>query len=360
MIETTHNISGNKDFNLKNHRAYIAWNKLKIQGMKIREIKVIHEVERSFVYCMKTVGSETPNIIAKRSVCLGRILKEKDAYQNILPFVNVTVPQFYGLIAEKNSSSLWLFIEDVDGEEYLSNNREHCLLAGKWLGQLHVETAILKERQTIETSECNQYKKFLYTAPKIVAKYLSNPNLTKKDIVLLKAIVNQVEIIKHNWKKMEIIWFMMPEVFVHGDYKADNLQILTDPFDDKKIICFDWESGRWTRLAIDVTKLLSYPVSEKPINADISAYCDVVQKKWSFLDVPTVQRFAYIGEVLRWVKAIFWLAKNLKYEWLEKTMFLFNIYKLWMDDILDASPWADDYIVRDRLRPINIIGEEIF
>ncbi len=102
------------------------------------------------------------------------------------------------------------------------------------------------------------------------------------------------------------------------------------------LLGFDWHEGGWGVQALDLAKFLGYTV-----NPDVGAYCAIVQQRWPNMDFSTVQRLGYVGEVFRCMASIRWEVERLRYEWVERSMVTLRIYSEWLNDVIQAEPWAE-------------------
>src|SRR5439155_26271989 len=76
-------------------------------------------------------------VIAKRSrYVTGRV--ERVIYEEVLPRIPVPSLGFYGYVRDPDQDFSWLFLEDARGEPYSRLNVAHRVLAGRWLGEMHL------------------------------------------------------------------------------------------------------------------------------------------------------------------------------------------------------------------------------
>lgn len=335
------------DFQSMNNNVLGVWNRVKPFNDEIVGMEVLQEEKLSSVYRLKTAEYSKPNIIAKRAVHK-HILREKNAYENIFPFISILTPYYFGFIEDKNKDFAWLFIEDVGGENYSPHSKEHRILGGEWLGLMHIYTSEFDQRLKKCDRDLHYWEQFVSKAIEILSTNLSNPSLKKDDVTLIRTIIGYCETIKHYWFQLQYFYYEMPQVFIHGDFKVDNMQVITTPLEKKSLCVFDWGESGWGTPALDVATFLNYPV-----NPDISAYCRVTQKYWPIFNASSVQRIGYIGEIFRSIRSIRWEAENLQYQWVETSISTLKCYKWWLEDIIDAAPWSNDYLLRTKNRIIK-------
>ena len=78
-------------------------------------------------------------VIAKRCAAT---TAERTVYEDILPHVPITALHYYGG-TQHDGEVCWLFLEDAGEQRYSPYSKEHCALAGRWLGMLHTSAARL-------------------------------------------------------------------------------------------------------------------------------------------------------------------------------------------------------------------------
>ena len=330
------------------HPAYIAWTGFAGCTEAIRGIDVLKEDDRSSVYRLVTADPRGPNIIVKSS-SRDRIVKESTAYERILPLVSVVVPRYRGFVDGREHENSYLFVDEVGGRDYSSAIGEHRLIAGEWLGHFHVSSAELIAKARYFERDLQYYQGHLRLAAETILKHRSNPSLKEDDLQVLDAITSQCDLMERHWGELEDYCSRMPLCYSHGDFKSDNVRIVHTSSGHRHLVVFDWSAIALHIPAVDATQLFALSFSKEPINADIHAYCAIVRRKWPFMDVPQVRRLAYVGEIFRWVVAIRWAAEDLKYEWTEQAIYLFRLYRSWMEDIVHVAPWEKTCVARDRL-----------
>jgi len=280
------------------HNPLTVWNKIKPFNDEIVDVEVLREKKLTSVYRLKTAGLRSPDIIAKR-VVKENILREKYAYEVILPFIPILTPDYFGYIEDPKKRYAWIFIEDIKGEKYSHHSKEHIALGGEWLGFLHVYTSEFDQKVKVCDRRLHYWEELVHKAIEVLSVNLSNSVLTKEDVALIKIIIDYCKIIKRNWHRFEDFYDKLPQVFSHGDFHSANIRLETDQQNETRLCVFDWEESGWGPPALDVVKFLNYGS-----NTDISAYCRVTQKHWPIFNERTIQRLGYIGDIFISISSI--------------------------------------------------------
>ena len=309
---------------LTKHPATQAWLKLHPQmslPLRIVELKPTHR--KSAVYRLDGAGPEKSAVIAKR--CLNKTaMIERKIYEQILPNVPVSTLKYYGTLEELYSDYSWIFLEDAGDIWYSNSNAEHRTLAAKWLGSMHTSTSQMVSNDFLPDKGAMYYLNVLRSTRKTIERNLSNPALQADDIVLLNAIVDQLDGIESNWDKVDKFCETIPKTLVHGDFVGKNVRIRHCQ-NGNALFPFDWESAGYGVPAPDLESL------------DIIAYQTTVAKSWLSLDIKKAQRLAKIGRIYRVLMLISWASENLSYPWVEKTIQNYmSFYHSWLSKSIRA------------------------
>jgi hypothetical protein len=60
------------------------------------------------------------------------------------------------------------------------------------------------------------------------------------------------------------------------------------------------------------------------------------------MSLGAILRLSLIGDACRCIASIRWEAEKLRREWVERPLSTLRVYSAWIDDLVDAEPWADD------------------
>src|SRR5881409_1515283 len=94
------------------------------------------------VYRLERAGIDGSSVIAKRCTPTDGLV-ERTTYEQILPGVPLPGPRYYGAVVDPsddpNKEFWWLFIDEIQGEQYDASLPAHREAAGRWLAILHTE-----------------------------------------------------------------------------------------------------------------------------------------------------------------------------------------------------------------------------
>src|SRR5438094_1019393 len=124
---------------LREHPAVQAWRELQPRRVEPESIETLQHRNKSAIYRLEGVGPGGSAVIAKRCRQVTALV-ERAIYEDILPHLPIPSLHYYGFV-EEEGPFCWLFLEDAGGEKYSPSIREHCVLAGRWLGRMHTSAA---------------------------------------------------------------------------------------------------------------------------------------------------------------------------------------------------------------------------
>jgi ABC-type multidrug transport system fused ATPase/permease subunit len=135
---------------LSDHPAVRAWHKLEGDRARPHAIQVLkedrHDVRcdlyevppqgtgRSAVYRLLGVGPAGESVVAKQGESGAT---ERVIYETVLPHLPISTLRYYGSVADNDTASYWLFMEDGGDENYSPETPEHRAIAGQWLGAMN-------------------------------------------------------------------------------------------------------------------------------------------------------------------------------------------------------------------------------
>src|SRR5438309_941126 len=154
--------------------------------------RVAAATSRRGVYRLEGVGAEGSTVIAKR--CKPRdSLVERTVYERILPFVPLSGPRYYGVVADPNEDPekevCWLFIGEIQGEQYDVLLPGHRAAAARWLGILHTEARSAADQSDLSDAGPGRYRKQMYTARDLFRNHLDHPAFTADDLAFLAGLL---------------------------------------------------------------------------------------------------------------------------------------------------------------------------
>lgn len=330
MLENAITVITEPDLN--DHPAFIFWALSDKAYAKTIAIETLQEEKLRSVYKLLGAGPLGSNVIAKRSKRTEAI-REYKIYMKILPLLPMPSPQIYSFWEENNNEYAWLFIEDVEGENYSPTHKNHRILAARWLGLMHTSMVHLNDTAILRDRGPDYFYRFFRPAKDTILKSLSNLQLATDDVEVLKAILLQCKLLEKHWDQINGYCQQIPQTLVHGDFKEDNMRVQSNLAGDTLMV-FDWHEAGWGVPALDYAKFLGYSV-----NPSINAYFEVMRDKWSFMDLQNIRRLGYVGETFRCLASIRWEVSKLQYGLMNRPISTLKVYKGWMDDIIRAEPW---------------------
>ena len=285
--------------NLPAHPVVQAWSQLRPARVEPESIHVYRDRGKTAIYWLEGVGLDGSAVFAKRCETAVAAI-ERTVYEQVLPHVPVTAPHYYGW-SEADGEFCWLFLEDVGREVYSELDAEHRALAGRWLGLLHTSAAGVAAAARLPDGGPGRYLEHLRSGRRTILRNLTNPALTVEGRALLDKILSTYEFLESRWSQVEEACAGVPSTLVHGDFQPQNIHIRIDR-PGISLFPMDWEMAGW-----------GGPAADLPC-ADSAAYWSVVRERWPSLDLPAVERLANVGRIFRWLAAIDWASRNLRFD----------------------------------------------
>jgi aminoglycoside phosphotransferase (APT) family kinase protein len=289
-------------------------------------IDTLQEVKKAAVYRLKGVGPGGAAVIAKRCRTTTAAL-ERTIYEDVLPHLPVTALRYYGC-TRQDGEFCWLFLEDAGRERYSPYRKEHCALAGRWLGLLHTSAARLASAARLPDRGPGHYLEHLRSARHMILRNLGNPALSGDDLTVLQAIVAQCDLLEARWSQVETWCEGIPSTLVHGDFRPKNVHVRRD-HDGTALLPMDWETAGWGVPAPDLARV------------DLRAYWTVVRECWPTLDLPAIKRLANLGTLFCRLAAMNWDSMSLKSDWLDWPMASIRVCHARLTDAILAIPWTE-------------------
>ncbi len=309
--------------NLSDHPASLAWAQLGQGGSGPSEIFVLSKRIKSTIYRLVGASPTCSSVVAK--YCQRQTAgHERIIYEEILPKLPVTAPQFYGFITGESGYD-WLFLEDVQGERYSRNNESHSILAARWLGLLHTSAANLETSEILPDRGPKYFLAQLKVAHQKLSHSLSTLNLTLSDFAVFVTVVSQCAFLESHWNQIERWCERMPRTLIHGDFKPRNA-VIRRSNRGTAFLPFDWEASGWGVPAADLAFI------------DIPVYHSTVQDMWPTLDYQDLCRMAVVGKIFRGIAEFNWESQKFDPRWEFSTIKL-RIYQDRMTAAIGMAHW---------------------
>jgi aminoglycoside phosphotransferase (APT) family kinase protein len=288
---------------------------------------------KRMVYRLMGIGPQNSNVIAKRCPQnTGKI--ERFIYEQILPHLPVTVPQYYGYAAE-DQEYCWLFMEDVGTELFAPEIEVHRVLAARWLGTMHTLAAGITPAATLPDRGPNHYLKHLKSARNNILDNLGNPALNPPDLPFLRAVAGLCDQVESKWEQVQRVCERMPSTLVHGDFRPKNLRVRRHQT-DIVLLPYDWEITGW---GIPVADLAPSRRRYQDMQVDLAVYSAVIRDYWGDVDISVIRQMSEVGLLFRRLAAIDWASLDLVYQWPKWPVKDINIYHTELSGALQQFTW---------------------
>ena len=252
---------------------------------------------------------------------------ERAVYGDVLARLPVPSLRYYG--CAEGPEGCWVFLEESVADKYSPALEEHRRLAGRWLGLLHTSAEPLAGDVPLPDRGPGHFWQCLHRVRDTIRGSLGHTALTADDRVVLRSLVSGCDALEARWPQVEQLCAGMPRTLVHGDFIKRNLRVRTGP-GGPQLVPFDWEFAGWGVPAIDLAR----PPSTG--SADLAAYSEEVGRSWPDVDLPTVQRWAALGSVFRFLVAADWEAPKLA-DTVDKSVARLAVYRGGLTDALRCS-----------------------
>jgi len=302
--------------------------------------RVAPATKRRGVYRLEGVGAEGSTVIAKR--CKAReSLVERTVYERILPFVHLSGPRYYGVVADPNEDPekevSWLFIGEIQGEQYDVLLPGHRAAAARWLGILHTEARSAADQSDLSDAGPGRYRKQMYTARDLFRNHLDHPAFTADDLAFLDGLLARFDQLDEHWDRLEQVATGLPRTLLHGDFNGKNLRVQASPA-GPQIAAFDWtDAGRGVPTA-DLAQVVFATIGFSA-SPDLATYLSVVRERWPDCDPEDVERLAACGTVFRALTAIEWDSHHFFPDWANWFVPNLKLYDAELVHALDRLGW---------------------
>ena len=288
---------------LQEHEAFQAWRQVRSDDVEPGRIEVLQRNKKTAVYRLSGIGPDGAAIIAKRSRHVtGRV--ERVIYEEVLPRLPVPSLGFYGYVRDPNQEFSWLFLEDARGEPYSRLNAAHRVLAGQWLGEMHLATSASLGEELPDRS-LGHYLHFLQDC-RAGLELLSRTALAAGDMTLFRSFISFCDQLELRWRQIEDACEAMPRTLVHDDFAMKNVRI-REGATSHALLVFDWQFAGCGVAATDLAQFI-----DRVVTPDLGAYWSVLAREYPRLELRDIQRIAACGTVLRVLDQVHWALSGLR------------------------------------------------
>lgn len=283
------------------HPAFRAWGKLApARAASSASISMLARRKKSAVYRLHGISGDGYDLIGKR--CRPQTaLHEQRVYETILPQLPFRTLRFYGMVEQADEKASWLFMEDA-GDQVCSYEQTDLAAAARWLAQLHTSTSDIAN-SNLPTRGAEHYLDHLTSGRAQIETVLRTHELATGEYRVLRNMVDMLSAVESDWQHVAARCASMPQAFVHGDLKNENLR-LRDGTPESQLLALDWEMSGFGPLAIDLHPFLFWGRGSNR-KLPIRAYASVVKRHWK-IGESELEVMAHIGALFRLLAAIHW------------------------------------------------------
>ena len=289
------------------HPAVVAWRRLWPELVP-ESVEELRERPSSAIYALGGLGPRGSAVIAKRSRA-PKAMIERTIYQEVLPYLPVSVPRFYGM-TESADGFCWLFTEDVGEDRFSPASATQRTLAAQWLGRLHSAAARLDAAARLPDRGPAHYLDHLRHGRETICRSLDNPAMSAEDRRILKAVSAQCDAVERAWGGIERLCAGVPRTLVHGDFRSKNVRLRVVGA-DTTLFAFDWEMAGW---GVPAPDLVVSPGEGLVEQVDLATYASVAHDYWPRADAAALEELVVVGAVFRRLAAIGWESHSLSRE----------------------------------------------
>ena len=286
--------------NVAAHPAAKAWLAATGGGRVPASVSVMRERPHHHqgIYRLAGVGVGGTVVVAKWGPA-GPILRERFIQEQVLPYLPLTAPRYYGTCLDGPDG--WLFLEDVGDQRYSRSEPEHMRVAAEWVGTLHTVASGVGAADGLADAGPSRYLRQLRGARAKVHDCLGRWTFALAEVEVLASLLSWCDVLEARWGRVEAGCTGSPPTLVHGDFQPKNAFVRSNGH-GVQIFPIDWEMAGWGPPSIDLTRI------------DLLAYWRVVREAWVGVDFVTVQRLARFGQVLELVASLDWKCASLLLE----------------------------------------------
>jgi Phosphotransferase enzyme family len=313
------------------HPVVRAWAALggRVGQGKVEELKV---TKKSSVYRLNSSGPGGSAVVAKRWTTPGAAA-EAEIYERVLPRLPLPRLHYYGRHHDEDGYS-WLFLEDAGDRAYFPRYSEHRTMAAHWLGALHASGAGDELEPLLRSRRAQYYATLLRDGRERVTAGLGNPALDSEDRAVLRALLQQCELVESRWQELVSWCEQFASTVVHGDFVGKNVRLVERKGADV-MIALDWELAGWGPPATDLAQFALHDEG-----ADLQTYRDTVSDRWTDICLEDVQRSATVGLIFRLVASVSWASEWLAYEWVRRPMMHLHLHRGSLAKAMTQMGWG--------------------
>jgi hypothetical protein len=235
---------------LLEHPAGKAWVDFHSKQSELNQIEVLTKKDKGAVYRLAGVGPNNSAVIAKR--CKSeKAMIEQIIYEEVLPYLSVSTPNFYGFTKERDGIFWWLFLEDLGNQQLSPTLADHRSLAAQWMGEMNTTVDITKITSHLPNRGPVYYQRYLQSVREMIPEIQIIYSLEARHQELFKNIISMCAFLEERWSQFEKFCDQVPRTLVHGDCQVKNAHVWSTQ-SGLRFAPFDWASAGWGLPATDL------------------------------------------------------------------------------------------------------------
>jgi hypothetical protein len=250
---------------------------------------------------------------------------EHIVYEKVLPQLPIPPVRCLGYADDDDPARAWVFVEDVGGGPYQRADREHRVVAARWLAGAHAFCMTGFGRAVLPERGPEHYLQLLRAAATMIESHLRADQFQGDDRQILFAVACGLAELENRWHRLESWCGAMPRTLVHGDFVAKNCRIGGSAGSDVRLLVFDWETAGWGPPAVD---LATNALGDQGLSLHYTTYAREIRAIWDGFDAKELGHAIRVGDALRVLAAIKWGAVSLSHGWAPRDEMRFYVAPL--------------------------------
>jgi aminoglycoside phosphotransferase (APT) family kinase protein len=174
-----------------------------------------------------------------------RRAREVRVYQDLLEYVNLGTPRYYGTVWDESQETFWLLLEYVDGIEVRDLESNYWIAAAGWLGQMH--------------GYFTRHAHYLSRLDFLIrhdVHFLSAKADAALDAVsqILPGSIDRFAKILNRYDRVVEAMVVHPPTLIHGAFRPQNVMVSGESR-SMRICAYDWEEAAFGAPLYDLAYL---------------------------------------------------------------------------------------------------------
>ena len=286
------------------HPAAMAWRSLGGRRDDPVGVQILKEIDKTRAYRLSGCGPGGGNVVAThRATAVTRL--EATIYEQVLSRARVARLRLHGVVDETDGTS-WMFLDDAGEVRADLRRYDDRALAGRWLGELHLDMAELPRPDGIPDRDLDVARRTLASSRMTLMSMVDRADIDDPGRRSLEDLVGLLDAIEDSWHWVVGIVGELPATLVHADFVGKNMR-LRDDGGTRSLDVFDWDVAGWGPPVRDLAAV------------DVGAYLEVAGVLWG-VRARDLDRLADVARLLRLIAAIEWEMPGLRLSWLPRVL----------------------------------------